>query len=333
MENPFIFESQVYDDDFVGRESVIKLIFDTTLKRKARGNLWITGGRQTGKTSLLLYVQGNSKKMLHEYYKNSTEEDYSPQFVYCNCQSIRNETDFYERLHVSIKNTDDLKDLLKNDQSTTLSESLKKLIKEKCFVVFLLDEFDSFLQNLIDNNPYDFAPFLGGLNERTQGTSPEFLSTTKPFTCVITSNNTINELIKENEINIKGSGLVTQACDMPFFTKGELGILAEKYLNGFGVQLYEEDINLCFNITKGYPYLAQKVFSAMYERKKQGYVKDFYEYEKQIKQLGNEIVKKTFIDWGIETGKPPRKTKEVFIAYFAEFIKTNFGQIILALNS
>ncbi|HLP48915.1 MAG TPA: hypothetical protein VK469_23445 [Candidatus Kapabacteria bacterium] len=51
--NPFIYNSPVRGADFYNRDVIIDRLLKETVTGKTLGNVWITGERQVGKTSLL----------------------------------------------------------------------------------------------------------------------------------------------------------------------------------------------------------------------------------------------------------------------------------------
>ncbi len=96
--NPFIYYEPVKGDDFYNREEIIKKIERITFRSKSQGNVWLVGERQVGKTSLLqkiyhLYLDNNPEIELY-----GTNKEFKVEFIYFNCQMIKDDEGFYQNL-------------------------------------------------------------------------------------------------------------------------------------------------------------------------------------------------------------------------------------------
>lgn len=71
--NPFIYNTPVRGEDFCNREKTIQTLLKHAVIGKSQGNVWIVGERQTGKTSLLRYIQLSHEdynELIHVYGTN-----------------------------------------------------------------------------------------------------------------------------------------------------------------------------------------------------------------------------------------------------------------------
>ena len=53
---------------------------------------------------------------------------------------------------------------------------------------------------------------------------------------------------------------------LPFFTYDHIQELATKYLQHHSLSVSDQEVQFCYKMTNGYPYLVQKLFSIMYDQ-------------------------------------------------------------------
>jgi virulence-associated protein VapD len=268
--NPFIYNAPLGVVDFYNREEIIEKLLKETATGRSQGNVWVTGERQVGKTSLLKYIDseygkfGKSVKKVQLYRMEGFHE---VAFIYLNIQDNKTRDDFYRNLRQSLKDTFDFKIETKDEPFQDYLEALKHLYVERCiYTIFLIDEFDAFIENLASKDQDAATSFIAELNRMIQGIST-LKNEPKVFGCVFTANHTIEDLMKENEIKRRGSGLVVESMELPWFDKLQIEELAHKYLKGNPIQFLPEEIDFCFKMTQGYPYFVQKLFYLMYNEK------------------------------------------------------------------
>ena len=107
--NPFVYNMPVRGSYFSNREDIIERILKETITGSSQGNVWITGERRVGKTSLLDYIRhqyGNYSKNI-KLFPNG--EYLNAAFVFLNTQDNRTPEDFYTNMRQSIKTHFDFK--------------------------------------------------------------------------------------------------------------------------------------------------------------------------------------------------------------------------------
>ncbi|MCK4763979.1 MAG: hypothetical protein KAW12_17385, partial [Candidatus Aminicenantes bacterium] len=187
---------------------------------------------------------------------------------------------------------------------------LRKLYGLDYYIIFLLDEFDAFIEKFIRISPGQTAHFFDTFNVLKQGI-PGLKDNPKAFGFVCASNCTFSELTKK--IELSGSGFTfVQPEEMLHFTEKQLFELVDQYLQGSTTRFSEEEIKFCYKMTKGYPYFAQMLLSIMYEEK----------MEKQNPLTGDflsRVVKKEFIkefkktikEWKDQKSLPGRTIEKI----------------------
>jgi hypothetical protein len=306
--NPFIYNAPVRGEDFYNRDEIIGRLMKETVTGRSQGNVWITGERQVGKTSLLRYIQTkheceNGRAQL---YDSEAKDYFNTALIYLNVQDNKTRNHFYRNLQQSLKNFFDFKLESLDDPFKNYVNTLKHLyFNQKYYIVFLLDEFDAFIENLADQSVDEASVFLTELNKMIQGVS-DLKNEPKVFGCIFTANHTIEDLMKENDIKRRGSGLVVESLELPWFSGKQIEELAQQYLEDNPIQFSSREIDFCYKMTQGYPYFVQKLFSIMYDHK----VKEpkSRNYLKAVREEYGETFKETVKGWGGES--MPRRTFE-----------------------
>jgi uncharacterized protein involved in tolerance to divalent cations len=303
--NPFIYNTPVRGEDFCNREETIQTLLNDTVIGKSQGNVWIVGERQTGKTSLLRYMQLSHEDYNERVHIYGTNEKMKVAFIYMNCQTLKKPDDYYYKVYQSLNDFFDLKIKSQDDHYSCFIDALKKVYELKHYIVFLLDEFDAFIQKMIHTHPDQVDVFLSELNNMSQAFS-KIKGEPKTFSCVFGANYTLGELLKN--INVSGSGLISEMIVLPFFTCDHIHELASRYLQNYSLSFSDAEIQFCYKITNGYPYLVQKLLSIMYDQKMLfPQVNDpYFEKIKNRFQLELESIVE---NWGNETMPPRTKHK------------------------
>jgi hypothetical protein len=303
--NPFIYNTPVRGEDFCNREEIIQTLLKHAVIGKSQGNVWIVGERQTGKTSLLRYIQLSHEDYNERIHVYGTNEKMKVAFIYMNCQTLKKPNDYYDKVFQSLNDFFDFKIKRQDDHYTCFIDALTKVYELKHYIVFLLDEFDAFIQKMIHTNPDQVDIFLSELNNMSQAFS-KIKGEPKIFSCVFAANYTPGELLKN--ITISGSGLISEMIVLPFFTCDHIHELATRYLQNHTLSFSDSEIQFCYKITNGYPYLVQKLLSIMYDQKMRlpQVNPQYFEKIKQIFQLELEAI---IENWGHETMPPRTKNK------------------------
>jgi GTPase SAR1 family protein len=323
-ENPFVYNAPVRRIDFCNREEIIKRIFKETVKGRSQGNVWITGERKVGKTSLLRYIQSKYEKYDEKIQLYQENEYFNAAFIYLNTQDNRTHDDFYRNLRQSLKDFFDFKiDDLNDPFGSFIHASKYLFFEQKYYIIFLVDEFDAFVNKLARKDREAAVSFLDELNKLTLGVSDK-TNKKKMLGCIYAANRTMEELLKENDIQSNGSGLEVESFELDWFTKEQVNDLAQQYLKDQPIRFSPGEIDLGFKITHGYPYFVQKLFSIMYDQKKPDAKLDL----SKIKKEYGRSFKETINGWGGD--KLPKRTMEKLKDLSAYIIK-NAGDRSLSL--
>ncbi|HLP46024.1 MAG TPA: AAA-like domain-containing protein [Candidatus Kapabacteria bacterium] len=299
LANPFIYNSPVRGADFFNRDVIIDRLLKETVTGKTLGNVWITGERQVGKTSLLRYIQSTYEDNNLKIQLYGGNDDYfSAAFVYLNVQDNKSREDFFNNLQQSLKSFFDFKlESREEDTKKNFLNSLEYLhFKMNYYIVFLLDEFDALIETLAAQDHEVASSLLAELNTLTEGGTAANKNGIKTFSCIFAANHTPHDLLKESIIRRIGSGLITQSIKLEWFTHSQVVQLSNHYLKDNSIQLTDEEIDFCFKMTQGYPYFVQVLLSLIYEHKANGAIsKDHF---KKIKKEYGEIFEETVKGWG-----------------------------------
>lgn len=301
--NPFVYNYPVLNDDFFNREKTIENILRETVLGKGQGDVWLTGERKTGKTSFLKYLFFNNDKLVPTVLNiYGTKKKFRPLFCFANVQYCKTEKEFYIEMWQSIKNSLDFKIAKTKDVEKNFVNAIKYAFDKNIYPVFLVDEFDAFLEIIAIEDTKLVRHFVNKLNSYL--TNFQNIGH-KVFSCIFTSNQDFIDLNTKYNLQITGSGIIAETYDLHWFTQKHTIGLAKNYLANTDVHFTEKEIKFVYKYTDGYPYFTQKVFSFMYSYKKKqkvnkidnvvllDFIKD--EYESTIKfWIGQDMPKRTF---------------------------------------
>jgi hypothetical protein len=289
--NPFVYTEPVMGEDFTNREAVIKKISLETFQRKAQGNVWVVGERQIGKTSLLHQIDRLNQDEPPIIKLYGTNQNFKVTFLYHNCQSIRDEIGFYQSITELLVNHFNIR-IAKKDPYGNFIHCLKEIYKKQFYVIFLMDEFDAFIEKFIQKSKEDAGHFLDTLNVLIHGV-PGLKERQKVFGLICTANCTLGELTKD--LKLSGSGLpIFLEIQLANFSEAQISQLATQYLKGNVMQFSDSELQFCYKMTYGYPLFTQNLLSIMYEEKQKipagSTAKDFLksvenEYGKSFKRI------------------------------------------------
>lgn len=307
--NPFIYNAPVRGFDFFNRDEIMDLLLKETITGKSQGNVWITGVRQVGKTSLLRYIQSRYENFDRPAALYSGPEgQFHAAFIYLNVQDNKTRDEFYHTMQQSLKNYFDFKLENLEDPFDNFIHTLKHLYFErKYYILFLVDEFDAFVETLASNDPESATAFLAELNKLIQGVG-QLKNEPKVFGCIFAANHTIEDLMKKDGIDRRGSGLVLESVELPTFEKHQIEELATHYLKDNSVQFGEKEIDFCFKMTQGYPYFVQKLFSLVYDQKAK--TPGDTDYLKKVEKEYGAAFHETIKGWG-GAGMPKRTLEKL----------------------
>ena len=310
VENPFNCSVPVRPAGFINREKIIKEILNITVKRKTKEDVWLVGARQIGKTSLLQNI---------EYlYKNETDlglidKKSTIVIIYSNLQKLRSRNDFYDNLTQKLIEEFDFKLEEESDSYRMFLTWIKEVYNKNFYIVFLLDEFDAFLQKLCKQSEIEAVHFLDELNVDKAGMQ-EIGNRPKVFSFVFSSNHTSGELTKN--LDLDGSGLiVNKIIELSFFTQNQVTNLAHHYLKDTGIHFNDDEIKLCFSVTNGYPLFVQLFFSDLFDKRSEEANNFSPQFYSNIKKQYQETAKKLAIDWHSRKNMPATtfsKIKKLF---------------------
>lgn len=305
--NPFVFFEPVKGPDFSNREEIIHEISRITFQSKQQGNVWVVGERQVGKTSLLQRIERlyqDDHPIISLY---GTDQEFKVLFIYFNCQIIRESNGFYQNLTQCFANQFDFKIEEKDNPYASFITWLKHIYERKYYIVFLLDEFDAFIEKFTRGSADDSAHFLDTFNVLKQEI-PGLKDKQKAFGVVCASNCTFGELTENMELS--GSGLTfVQEIELPNFTEKQVFDMASQYLERNQIQFSKSEIQFCYKMTHGYPLFVQHLFSIMYEEKTKKPDGSDNDFLKVVKSEYGKAFKKTVEDWEKQK-KLPNRTKQ-----------------------
>lgn len=310
-QNPFIYGKPVRISDFFNRDETVEDLLALTITGTMQKDLWITGERQVGKTSLLKYIQVKSrtKNFAGKIKFYETGESLDASFIYVNTQATKSGAEFFRDMYDCLKEEDEFHSRIEPSDNSTLDliESLKDLYsREKRYIVFMVDEFDAMIRNLAVNDPNVATLFLSELNTLLEGTHKRMDG--KIFGCIFASNRTLGDLLKEYDIEGSGSGINVDNIYLPWFSKEQIGELANQYLKNNYIRFSGMEIGLCFKMTQGYPYFVQQFFHIMYNQKLED--PDSKSYISKVKEEYGKNFKETVKLWS-GTNMPERTLQKI----------------------
>jgi len=302
FQNPFCYLEPVKGEDFINREEIIDNISNITFGQKQQGNVWVVGERQVGKTSLLKKIESiykdNANYPVITLY--GTNERFKVLFKYVNCQLIRDETDFHQRLSQALINHFNFKIEIEEKENTfdVFINTLKMVHDKQYYIIFLLDEFDALIEKMKRKSLEDTSHFFEKLNVLKHEISE--LEDCKAFGLILAANLTFVELINNFELKIDGSGMnYLVNAELNDFRYPQVTDLIKLYLRDNPIQFSDKEIKYCFAMTKGYPLFTQKLLSIMYDEKMANFEEDKYTID--YKKIEKEYKKTLFAEiesWG-----------------------------------
>ncbi|HLP60716.1 MAG TPA: AAA-like domain-containing protein [Candidatus Deferrimicrobium sp.] len=328
--NPFIYIEPVRGTDFSNREAVIKKISKITFQGKAQGNVWVVGERQIGKTSLLQQMERLHRDEPPIIKLYGTNREFKVLFLYFNCQIIKDESSFYQSLTQCLANHFDFKIKAKRDPYENFINWLKETYEKQYYIIFLLDEFDAFIEKFAIKSREDTGHFLDTLNVLKQSL-PGLKDHQKAFGLICAANSSIGELTKD--LTLTGSGFTFfEEIELANFSEAQVAELAAQYLVGNQIQFSEAELRFCYKMTHGYPLFIQNLLSIMYEEKQNAPAgaaeKDF------LKSIKNEYGKsfKNIVEGWEKQNKLTERTK-VKLKEIARGAKEEFKEYSTTLAS
>ncbi|MBN2663343.1 MAG: hypothetical protein JXR68_06810 [Bacteroidales bacterium] len=266
MKNPFIYNSPVIGKDFFNREKTLKKIISEVLVGKTQGDVWVTGERKTGKTSLLKYIHEDYKKNIPKTVKiYGSVKELEPVFAFANVQYCRTEDEFFNEMWQSLKNEQDLKFFIPDNPQKNFTNAVKQTYQNGFYIVFLIDEFDAFLETVAIENAKNIRNFVNKFNSILNHFSG---FNRKIFSCIFTSNQDFIELNQKYQLKITGSGIIAQSYDLLWFLKKDMKLLTDKYLTkNSNISFTLKELDTLYKYTQGYPYFTQRILHFMFEYK------------------------------------------------------------------
>jgi len=132
MKNPFIYNSPVLDTDFFNREQIVKNILTEVFIGKTQGDVWITGERKVGKTSLLRFLFSSYPNLVPSEIKiYGSRKEFKPVVALANVQYCRNEKEFFNELWQSAKNILDSKIFVPDAPEINFINAVKNAVENK----------------------------------------------------------------------------------------------------------------------------------------------------------------------------------------------------------
>jgi len=317
--NPFVYGKPLRISDFFNRDEIIDNLLDITVSGRMQKDVWVTGERQVGKTSLLKYIQRKSKNKNFdrkiELYE--TGESLNVSFHYITTQSTNSKGEFYRKLLHRLEKDFSFQTEPSDKPVLDFIDALKDIYsKKKYYIVFLVDEFDAFLKNLAVDNPNNASLFLSEINELLEGTHEDMDG--KIFSCIFTANRTLRDSLEENDVEGSGSGLVLERnIDLPWFNKEQVEELAHQYLKNHHTQFSELETSFCFKMTQGYPYFVQLLYHIMYKQKQAD--PDPKSYISKVKEEYGKNFKETVKVWS--GTNMPKRTLEKLQSLVGDIVK------------
>ena len=264
--NPFIPTSQALGQDFFNRDEIVENILNKICGEKVQGDVWISGERKMGKTSLLLHLWAKYTQTPKSIVTYQSDEERKVRFVYVNVIGCSDEEEFYRKMYEGLESFD-LKSLKKSKYADSFLSDITRIYAEKrTYIVFLIDEFDSYVGNSAQKNieliSIALNRFSGVLQRKLIDNKYH-----KPFSCVFTANHSVGELKDKTQIAALGSFLELSSDSLVGFTEKQVNELAQQYLKDNFIKFTDEEIKTCWKATKGYPIFVQQFFWTLYNHK------------------------------------------------------------------
>ena len=262
--SPFIYEKPVTGKYFFERKTLFDKMFNHLFRSNDLGNIWLQSDLQVGKTSVLKQICKSHNK---DNYTNKMQE---VKFVYLDCQGITpscqkttpNANDLLISIAESIaielgmssnfvKNYDFYYDIFRQVQENNF------------YIILLLDEFDSLFTifDIVDKRVC--ANIIKQMRSNINSIG-KIKGQPKLMGAVFSANKPY-EYYSKNLGNI-GSQLNYLPLNIEWFDDLSIEKLINQYLPN-DTFFNEDDIKLCFSISKGHPKLVQKVLDIIYKSK------------------------------------------------------------------
>jgi hypothetical protein len=255
--NPFIVGSPVPPKRFIGREREVKDLLDR-LAGPVHGSTAVSGEERVGKTSLLHYISSpeitekwglSPEKCTFIFVDSQTIVPFSPvRFWHYVLKSLAARK-VYEPKYIE--------GLLQGDDvgGFELGELLDRIARDGKLVVLLLDEFEHIVEHVNPDDPQFLYLLRALINRPAHG-----------LALVLASRKSLTELCQN--VRFVGSPFTTSFTSLSLgsFSPGEANALIDVYTQGTGVTFSGRDREFAYEISKGHPYLLQKVCFKLFQR-------------------------------------------------------------------
>jgi Cdc6-like AAA superfamily ATPase len=279
--SPFIFNNPVNGENFFDRENVLEDMLNYLFRRRDRGNIWLLGQRQSGKTSILKHLETEFNKIKHKTNKGQLVK-----FIYFDCQAVSNKALLFDEIASKIGLNLDLshKSTIRvaSDYFTSV---FKQILEKNYYIILLLDEFDALLDYHGNRDERIKAEnVVKDIRVRINGI-PKLPRQPKLISAVFASDRRYKDLASHFKI---GSPLNYFEIELEWFDDTQIEKLIQQYLpNDYSI-FNHNDIHLCFQLSQGHPKLVQKVLDLIYCQKMAGKMD-----KKVIKEDTKEFIQKT----------------------------------------
>ena len=258
--NPFTFGNPIRDPNhFIGRQSDLNQIVNR-LRSSAHESTSIVGERRMGRTSLLKHLENKTVAAA----LGLPPEEFC--MVYMDFQGLMEITPlrFWQRILQKIERkviNQNISSLIKEIRALDtidlfdLEDLFTCITDEGLTVVLLLDEFE-----LITQNPNFNPDFFGALRALAIQHNLPLITATR------------RELVDLIHSDVKGSPFFNVFATLiltPFDFK-EVKNLIATYTQGTGIEFSEEDTELVWSLSGGYPFLTQIAANYIYKEKNNG---------------------------------------------------------------
>jgi hypothetical protein len=191
----------------------------------------LVGESQTGKSSLLWYIQQQGAALLPDFH----------QFIYLSLELIHDDTDFFDYLSGELGLPDQLR-------GYRLARALRGQR-----VLLCLDEVEKMTW---DGFSLNVRTELRGLADGSSA----------PLTLLIASRTPLGQLFPDSPVMTSPlAGLCTQMT-MPPFAWREVQALVQQYCSGLGLALPESEVEQAWQKTQGHPRQLQQVLKEIFIR-------------------------------------------------------------------
>jgi hypothetical protein len=256
--NPFIIDSPVPPERFIGREKEVKAILDR-LTNPAHGSTAVSGEAQVGKTSLLHYI--SSPEVAREWGLSLEKCT----FIFVDSQTIVpfSPMEFWHYVLKSLaaRKAHDpkyIEGLLQGDDvgAFELGELFDRIVRDDKLVVLLLDEFEHIVRHVDPDDPQFLYRLRALINRPAHG-----------LALVLASRKPLEGLCRN--VHFEGSPFYTSFTSLSLgpFSLEEANELIDGYTQGTGVTFSEKDREFAYEISKeGHPYWLQKTCFKLFQR-------------------------------------------------------------------